>query len=89
MLSRYSFLDPSVCLPYPKEQENHDRIKMGFACCKILSSCLLKAACFSHPPRRVQEVVDEVQCLGFGKVRTHPIPPSFPFVLAISVLWCP
>lgn len=64
-LSRYAFLDPSVHLPYPKEQENHDRIKMGFACCKILSRCLLKAACSSHPPRRVQEVMDVSAMLGF------------------------
>jgi len=45
-LSRYSFLDPSVCLLYPKELENHDRIKMRFARCKILNSCLFKDCMF-------------------------------------------
>lgn len=61
-------------------------LKWDFLAAKSIAAVSLKAACFSSPPMRVQEVGGEVQWLLFDEIRTHHIPLSFLFVLAASVL---
>ena len=61
-------------------------LKWDSLAAKSLAAVSSKAACFSNPPVRVQEVGSEVQWLLFDEIRTHRIPLSFLFMLATSML---
>lgn len=67
--SRYSFLDPSVCLLYPKEQKIMIELKWDLLAAKSLAADSSKAACFNNPSMRVQEVGGEVHWLLFVEAR--------------------
>lgn len=67
--SRYSFLDPPSVFFIPKSRKIMIELTWDLLAAKSLAAVSSKAACFSNPPMRVQEVSCEVQWLLFVGAR--------------------